>query len=91
MRPAIRIGRTDAHATRAAPVTSAQVWKAAAPGGPVLGGGEAVAAEVEEVADLVVGGEEALGLPGRLEPLSCPFSRAADAKCHRAFCLGCWL
>jgi hypothetical protein len=23
--------------------------------------------------------------------LSCPFSRAADAKYHRAFCLGCWL
>src|ERR687885_849973 len=28
MSPAIRIGHTDAHATRATPVTSAQVWKA---------------------------------------------------------------
>ena len=33
-----------------------------------------MAAEVEEVADLVVGGEEALGVPGRLEPLHLPFS-----------------
>jgi hypothetical protein len=29
-------------------------------GGSVLGGGEVIAAEMEEVADLVVGGEEAL-------------------------------
>ena len=34
------------------------------PSGSVLGGGEVIAAEVEEVADLVVGGEEALRLPG---------------------------
>lgn len=30
----------------------------------MLGGGEAVTAEVEEVADLLVGGEEALRVPG---------------------------
>jgi len=28
MRPATGVGRTDAHATRATPVTSAQVWNA---------------------------------------------------------------
>ena len=33
-----------------------------------------MAAEVEEVVDLVVGGEETLGVPGRLEPLHLPFS-----------------
>ena len=33
-----------------------------------------VAAEVEEVVDLIVGGEEALSLAGRLEPLHLPFS-----------------
>ncbi len=36
----------------------------ARPRGAVLDGGDVVAAEVEEVGDLVVGGEEALGLPG---------------------------
>ena len=34
------------------------------PGGAVLAGGDVVAAEVEEVVDLVVGGEETLGLAG---------------------------
>ena len=33
-------------------------------GGAILGGEEAVATEVEEVVDLVVGGEETLCLPG---------------------------
>ncbi len=32
--------------------------------GSVWGGGEAVTAEVEEVVDPVVGGEEILGVPG---------------------------
>jgi len=41
-----------------------------------LGGGEAVAAEVEEVVDPVVSGEETLGVPARLEPLHLPFSSA---------------
>ena len=36
----------------------------AAPGGSILGGREAMAAEVEEVVDLVVGGEEPLHLAG---------------------------
>jgi hypothetical protein len=33
-------------------------------GGSVLGGGEVIATEVEAVADLVVGGEETLRVPG---------------------------
>jgi hypothetical protein len=33
-----------------------------------------VAGQEEEVADLVMGGQEALGVPGRLEPLHLPFS-----------------
>src|SRR3712207_4194600 len=44
------------------------------PCGAVLVGGDVVAAEVEEIVDLVVGGEEALRLPRRLEPLHLPFS-----------------
>src|SRR5919199_5776402 len=44
------------------------------PRGSVLDGGDVVAAEVEEVADLVVGGEEALRLTGRLVALHLPFS-----------------
>jgi hypothetical protein len=43
-----------------------------------------MAAEMEEVADLVVGGEETLGVPGRLEPLSCPFSRGLNVNSHPA-------
>ena len=38
------------------------------------GGGDVIAAEMEEVVDLVVGGEEALRLAGRFEPLHLPFS-----------------
>ena len=34
------------------------------PGGSILGGGAVIAAEVEEVVDLIVSGEEALGLAG---------------------------
>jgi hypothetical protein len=44
------------------------------PGGSVLGGRAVIAAEVEEVVDPVMGGEEALGLAWRLEPLHLPFS-----------------
>jgi hypothetical protein len=44
------------------------------PGGSVLGGRAVIAAEVEEIVDPVMGGEEALGLAGRLEPLHLPFS-----------------
>ena len=44
------------------------------PGGPVLGGREVIAAEVEEIVDLIVSGEEALSLARRLEPLHLPFS-----------------
>ena len=46
----------------------------AGPIGAVVGGGHAVAGQEEKVVDLVVGGEEALGMPGRLEPLHLPFS-----------------
>src|SRR3712207_4080125 len=42
--------------------------------GSVLGGGDVIAAEMKEVVDLVVGGEESLRLAGRLEPLHLPFS-----------------
>ena len=38
------------------------------PEGLGSGGAKAVATEVEEVVDLVVGGEEAPGVPWRLEP-----------------------
>src|SRR5215207_6082030 len=48
--------------------------KGLGPGGSVLGGRAVIAAEVEEVVDPVVGGEEALGLARRLEPLHLPFS-----------------
>src|SRR5215207_9365698 len=44
------------------------------PRGAVLAGRDVVAAEMEEIADLVVGGEEALCLAGRLEALHLPFS-----------------
>ncbi len=44
------------------------------PRGAVLAGGDAVAAEMKEIADLVVGGEEALRLAWRLEALHLPFS-----------------
>jgi hypothetical protein len=44
------------------------------PGGAIPGGEEAMATEVEEVVDLVVGGEETLGLSGRLEPLHLAFA-----------------
>src|SRR5215218_8590162 len=46
----------------------------ARPGGAILDGGDVVAAEMEEVGDLVVGREEALRLPRRLEALHLPFS-----------------
>src|SRR5829696_1735455 len=44
------------------------------PGGSILAGGEVIAAEVEEVGNLIVSGEEALGLAGRLEPLHLPLA-----------------
>src|SRR4051794_3845786 len=34
------------------------------PGGSILGGGAVIAAEMEEIVDPVMGGEEALGLTG---------------------------
>jgi len=34
------------------------------PGGSIVRGGKVIAAEVEEVVDLIVGREETLGLPG---------------------------
>ena len=46
------------------------------PCGSILRGRKVIAAEVKEGVDLSVGGEETLGLPGRLEPLHLPFSSA---------------
>jgi len=40
----------------------------------MVDGGQEVAAELEEVVDLAVAGEEPLGMPRRLEPLHLPFS-----------------
>ena len=48
--------------------------KGLAPGGLILRGRHSVAAEVEEVVDPVVGGEEALCLASRLEALFLPLS-----------------
>src|SRR3954469_7929479 len=48
--------------------------KGLGPGGSVLGGGAVIAAEMEEIVDPVMGGEEALGLARRLEPLHLPFA-----------------
>ena len=39
------------------------------PGGSILAGRAVIAAEVEQVVDLIVGGEKALSLAGRLEAL----------------------
>src|SRR3954470_9669676 len=43
-------------------------------GGSILGGGAVIAAEVEEIVDLIVSGEEALGLARRREPLHPPLA-----------------
>src|SRR3954452_19143359 len=48
--------------------------KGLGPGGSILIGGEGGAAEMKKGVDLVVGGEEALRLPRRLEPLHLSFS-----------------
>ena len=42
------------------------------PGGSIRVGGAVIAAEVEEIVDLIGSGEEALSLGGRLEPLPLP-------------------
>jgi hypothetical protein len=44
------------------------------PCGTILEGGDVVAAEIEEIGDLIVGGEEALHLPRRLEAFHWPLS-----------------
>ena len=43
-------------------------------GSSMVACGQKVAAELEEVVDLAVAGEEPLGMPRRLEPLHLPFS-----------------
>src|SRR5215216_355808 len=48
--------------------------KGLGPSGSVLGGRAVIAAEVEEIVDPVMGGEEALGLSRRLEPLHLPLA-----------------
>ena len=40
----------------------------------MIGCGQEVAAELEEVVDLAMAGEEPLGMPRRLEPLHLPFA-----------------
>ena len=46
-----------------------------------------VAGQEEEVVDLIVGGQEALSLPGRLEPLHLAFS--SSGRLVRVFPPGC--
>jgi hypothetical protein len=46
------------------------------PGSSVLSGSDMIAAEVEQVIDLIVGGEEALRLAGRFKLLHLPLSSA---------------
>src|SRR3954469_20313272 len=48
-------------------------------GGSILGGGAVIAAEVEQVVDLIVSGEEALSLAGGVEALHLPLSSAEIA------------
>src|SRR3954468_19491239 len=61
--------------------------KGLGPGGSVLAGGEVIAAEVEEIVDPIVGGEEALSLAGRLEALHLSLSssgrRVRILRCKR--------
>src|SRR5215203_4134276 len=45
-------------------------------GGSILDGREVIAAEVEQVVDPIVGGEEALSLAGRLKALYLPLPSA---------------
>lgn len=63
------------------------------PGGSVAMGWKVIAAEVDEVVDAVVGGEEALGLPGRLEALRRSRRRVDwwefSALSFRLLCLRC--
>src|SRR5215204_2070402 len=47
------------------------------PGGSIRVGGEVIAAEVEQVVDLIVGGEKALSLAGRLEALHLSLSSSS--------------
>src|SRR3954462_9722566 len=58
--------------------------KGLGPGGSILAGGAVIAAEVEEVGNLIVSGEEALSLAGRLEALH--LSLAAAGWLVRVFC-----
>ena len=46
------------------------------PGGSVLGGSDMITAKMEQVVDLIVGGEEPLRLAGRFELLHLPLSSA---------------
>src|SRR4051812_39501689 len=73
-------GDTDGYARAATPVTAAQVWKAWVRAGSVLGGREVIAAEVEEIVDLIVSGEEALSLARRLESLWVTFPAACGVS-----------
>src|SRR5215213_9546824 len=73
-RPRAMLARIQAAA--ATPLMSAHLSNTTRPCGAVLAGGDVVAAEMEEVADLVLGGKETLRLAGRLEALHLPFSSA---------------
>ena len=50
--------------------------EALGPGSSVLGSSNVIAAEVEQVVELIVGREEAPRLAGRFEPLHLPLSSA---------------
>ena len=50
--------------------------EALGPGSSVLSGSNVIAAEVEQVVELIVGREEAPRLAGRFEPLHLPLSSA---------------
>ena len=57
-------GRAAGYATRATPVILGPGLEGQGPGGSILDSWNLVAAEQEEVVDHVVGGQEALRLPG---------------------------
>ena len=65
------------------PPTSCHASKAWARSAPLIGCGHAVVGQEEEVADLVMGGQEALGVPDRLEPLHLEVS---NPLAHAALC-----
>ena len=62
------------------------------PGGSMLGGSDMITAKMEQVVDLIVGGEEPLRLAGRFELLHLPLSSARRLVRVSALLLSplCW-